>query len=306
MKLHYYRFKDGVANFGDDLNAYLWEKLLPGVFDQDGNTLFVGIGTLLNNHLPTAQKTIVFGSGVGYGEGLPRVDQTWKIYCLRGLLSAERLHVSPTLALTDPAILVKRLFKPAPELSPHRYPFSYIPHVRHVISHETAWRKICDRAGVHFIDPRGATEAVLTEIRQTEVLLTEAMHGAIVADALRVPWIPISTNAAILPFKWQDWCSSIQVNYQPHYVMPHRALYSPGFGTGSSLRHGLLCLKQTPLAAINWLIDSTLDGVANQLTHIAKTSRPILSQERLFEALIVQLEEKIEQFKTDLTVGDLT
>src|SRR5439155_10040399 len=45
----------------------------------------------------------------------------------------------------------------------------------------------------------------------------ESLHGAIVADALRVPWVPlrIRRNPHTSPFKWEDWCSSMELPYGP-------------------------------------------------------------------------------------------
>jgi succinoglycan biosynthesis protein ExoV len=66
VRLFYYRGENGVTNFGDELNWYIWPHLLPGVFDEDDGTQFVGIGTLLNDRVPAAARTVVFGAGVGY------------------------------------------------------------------------------------------------------------------------------------------------------------------------------------------------------------------------------------------------
>ena len=49
-------------------------------------------------------------------------------------------------------------------------------------------------------------------------MITEALHGAIVADALRVPWMPVSSYHTILPFKWEDWCRSVGLAYAPSSV----------------------------------------------------------------------------------------
>jgi hypothetical protein len=35
MKLYYYQDSKGVKNFGDDLNPWLWSKLIPDVLDDD-------------------------------------------------------------------------------------------------------------------------------------------------------------------------------------------------------------------------------------------------------------------------------
>lgn len=186
MKLFYYNGKEkGIQsnNFGDELNPWLWHQLLPGVFDGDESLLFVGIGTLLNEHLSTVSKKIIFGAGVGYGK-TPRVNQTWRIYFVRGQLSAKALEVEAHLGLTDPAILIRQFFQPTGQ---KKYPRSYMPHFTEAMCNGSAWRELCQSLGIYYIDPTLALEQVLTEIDATEVLFTEAMHGAIVADALRTP-----------------------------------------------------------------------------------------------------------------------
>ncbi len=105
MRLYYWKGVGGTRNFGDELNPWLWDRLLPGLFNEGDDDVFIGIGTLLGQQVPQAGKTFVFGSGVGYGEP-PTIDEDWTIYSLRGPLSARALHVPRGLAVTDPAILV--------------------------------------------------------------------------------------------------------------------------------------------------------------------------------------------------------
>lgn len=47
MKLYYYESKLG--NFGDDLNKWLWDELLPDYFDNDESVRFSGIGTIITD-----------------------------------------------------------------------------------------------------------------------------------------------------------------------------------------------------------------------------------------------------------------
>src|SRR5215210_6848355 len=98
MKLYYARLKGG--NFGDDLNRWLWERLVPGLLDSDGSVLFVGIGSILNSLLDNDKVKVIFGSGAGYGAA-PRIDHRWKIYFVRGPLTAEALGIDRKLAITD-------------------------------------------------------------------------------------------------------------------------------------------------------------------------------------------------------------
>ena len=209
MKLHYHRNKDGISNFGDDLNPWLWSRLLTEELDDDPHAMFLGIGTLLNDRLPPAPARVVFGTGFGIG-GPPVVDASWTFYAVRGPLSAKTLGLAPEYAVTDPAILVSHFVPPASPST--RVSFSYMPHYRNACD---TWRHACERIGFGYIDPRRPVEEVLQAVQSTRVLLAEAMHGAIIADTLRVPWVPIRSRDKILRFKWEDWCTSMDVRYQP-------------------------------------------------------------------------------------------
>lgn len=304
MKLFYYQRRDDASNFGDSLNPWLWNQLLPGVLDDDETTAFVGIGTLLNEVLtrrvPLAQRLVVFSSGVGYKKHIPVINEHWKIYCVRGFLSAQKLGVDAKLAVTDGAILVRRLFKPTGDKVSR---FAFMPHVHHATFASAAWKEICEDLGFGYIDPRWPIEQVLTAISQTEVLLAEAMHGAIVADALAVPWIPIRTSTRILAFKWLDWCSSIGVDYQPRYIMPLLGGYPPLTGNQDLSRqvtqHWMNCLKQDQLRSLTRIMAGKQKVIAAQLKRITQTTRPCLSNAHQLEELTVELEQRLHQFKMD-------
>lgn len=308
MKLFYFKRSDGMSNFGDSLNPWLWHQLLPGVLDEDETTAFVAIGTLLNNLLPhrvpKARRIIIFSSGVGYGTGLPAIADSWNIYCVRGKLSARKLDLPANLACCDAAILVRRLFEPDGSKA-HR--FAFMPHVHHANYGGEFWKSICEEIGFGYIDPRWSIEQVLSAIAQTEVLLAEAMHGAIVADALRVPWIPICTSARILTFKWLDWCSSIDVEYRPSYIAPLANLYPPvARGIRSSrgaILHWVNSLKQQPFYLLKNIWRDGQQSMAAQLVQVAKTIRPNLSNDNCLDRLTLELEEKLERFKQDVAVG---
>ena len=150
------------------------------------------------------------------------------------------------------------------------------------------WENVCKELGFGYIDPRWTVEEVLSAISQTEVLLCEAMHGAIVADALRVPWIPVVTNSTILSFKWQDWCSSIGVEYKPNYI---ERLQNPRE-------------KQDLLTPIRLVRDKIRQRKASQaLKQIAMNQPSYLSEDRRIETLTQQLEEKLHLFQQDVENG---
>jgi succinoglycan biosynthesis protein ExoV len=207
MRLYYY--KDAKGNFGDDLNPWMWNTLAPGLLDDDDASIFIGIGTLLNARVPQAPKKVVFGSGVGYGQ-TPLIDDKWKIYCVRGPLSAAALGVDKALAITDPAALLTQIFT-VPAVKTGKVYF--MPH--HRSTSFADWKAVCAIAGLGYLDPAADVKETVEKIRGARMVVTEAMHGAIVADAFRVPWIPVECYDHILGFKWNDWCQSLQLPYRP-------------------------------------------------------------------------------------------
>jgi len=209
MKLYY--FKDHQGNFGDDLNPWLWNSLFPGLLDDNANHLFVGVGTLLNHRIPPAQRTTVFGSGQGYGQ-LPNITPSWQFYCVRGPLTAKALGLDANLAITDPANLVPVFYQ---QQHPITHKVSFMPHCDSARLGD--WAKVCKLADINFIDPRQPYLEVFAQIQRSALLLTEAMHGANLADAFRTPWIPVKAYPHISEFKWQDWLLSVGLTtaFQP-------------------------------------------------------------------------------------------
>jgi len=207
MRVARWRPDGGIVNYGDELNAYLWPKLLsPATSTVAPDGMIYGIGTVLTADLPPANPRIVLGAGLGYHRALPVLDSTWKVYFVRGPHTARALGGVPYI--TDPGILVSLYFSKDP-----------IP--THSVSFMPRWDSVCSEledglkvAGIHFIDPRRPVELVMADIAATGLLLTEALHGAVCADALRVPWVSIYANRGH-EYKWHDWCGAMGMVWNP-------------------------------------------------------------------------------------------
>jgi succinoglycan biosynthesis protein ExoV len=272
MKLYYYQ--DTIGNFGDDLNPWLWPKLIPGIFNEDDGLLFIGIGTLLSRKVPALPlKKVVFGSGVGSAP-LPLIDSKWRFLCVRGPLSAQALGLDSKLAITDSAVLIRLVELPKESKC---FDLSFMPHHRSV--RRTNWRLYCKVAGINYIDPGGKICEILRDIQRSKVVVTEAMHGAIVADALRIPWIPIQLYDHILEFKWHDWCKSLGIDYKP--VVVNRI---------PLLRRDIKSRLKRKISPI---------FMAMGLRKLIGNVEPNLSSDFAIELATSQLQEKLERLKSD-------
>ncbi|WP_019515185.1 polysaccharide pyruvyl transferase family protein [Sphingomonas sp. Mn802worker] len=215
MQLFYY--KDVRGNFGDDLNSWLWDRLNPGLIDDRSDELLVGIGTILAMAFPDASvRKYVVGSGTGLGTA-PRVDASWRFLAVRGPLTARVLDLPASVPQGDAAMLLHRL----PEYQSARVPngrVAFIPHISS--SRRTDWRRVCALAGIDYIDPEHDSVRVIAQIRGCSLLIAEAMHGAIVADTLGVPWIPVRSSDEINDFKWNDWALSLGMKIGLNRIRP--------------------------------------------------------------------------------------
>ena len=217
--MNLYQWRGQHRNFGDELNSLMWPRLLPDFFDQDEDTVFLGIGSILDGrHDPGAAK-IVAGAGYGGYEARAQLDGNWFVHWVRGRRTARSLNLPATMGLGDPASLL-----PLAGLAPPREDrlIGFMPHFESL--DRGAWRDVAEAAGVTLIDPRDDPMTVLAAIGQCRVVLSEALHGIIVADALRVPWIAIQPLAPIHRAKWFDWAETLDLTIDFHTPRPSTAL----------------------------------------------------------------------------------
>jgi len=208
VKLITFKPEGHKRNFGDDLNSLLWEKFLPELSRTDIG--FCGIGTVLTEPFDTLRPMVVFGSGAGYTR-LPNL-QGVDVRFVRGPKTARLVgHMigKEVRHITDPAILMALL------LSRQNVEFdvSFMPHWTTLVDDEDLPNRL-EAINVHVIDPRWETDVVLDQISKSRKLIAGAMHGAIVADALRIPWIPAYLSTWHT-FKWIDWSNSMELAYDP-------------------------------------------------------------------------------------------
>jgi succinoglycan biosynthesis protein ExoV len=219
MRLVYF---SGHGNFGDELNAVLWPRLAAEQFATADRIGFLGIGTVIGMPTPECDFLHVFSSGVGYdrlaGWSVPR-----RIWCVRGPLTAHMLGADLGAAITDGAILAPSIITEETSITEEAGPadpaaVGVMPHWQSL--HAPGWQRACDLAGFTLLDPIGEPAGVIRALRRMHLVLTESLHGAIVADSYGIPWVPICTSRNFSVFKWMDWCLSMEVGLATVMVPP--------------------------------------------------------------------------------------
>jgi succinoglycan biosynthesis protein ExoV len=306
MILTYYKTTN---NFGDALNPLIFNHYLPGFFDNNEEIIFLGIGTILGLEKGTSQtkKIIVFSSGYGKGDQFtygtpPNLDERYEIICLRGPLTAKYFGLDPELAISDGALLLKDMpFLPVDKI----YNCSYMPH--HVSEGMySGWKKLIESEGIHYISPQDDALSVIEQIRKSKRLITEAMHGAIVADTFRVPWIPLKTFSHINEFKWNDWATTVNINIRFHVA---KSLFNDKY-IQELLSERIKVTKYKPVG----YLASQIYKVARQSQRrkhfirelrLLKSSKPFLSQEVVLNEKVRLLKEKIRLLQKKYSINTI-
>lgn len=233
MKLICYKSKKG--NFGDDLNIWLWPKIFnKDIFNKNDEIAFLGIGSILisdYDYIKEAEnyKTkIIFGTGVRSIEQIFDFDNSWDVSFLRGPFSAYLTTGNSKNYISDSAYFINLLPNYEKYLnSEKKHKVSVIPYYRSIDSLD--WEACCQKLNWNLIKPTGNNvEDFIKQIAESEYVISEAMHGAIIADALRVPWKRLKFKAhlfegeTVSEFKWRDWLYSIDLkSHQPIHFIPN-------------------------------------------------------------------------------------
>ncbi|MEM7076245.1 MAG: polysaccharide pyruvyl transferase family protein [Pseudomonadota bacterium] len=205
MKVFFCKVDGG--NFGDDMNEWFWDELFPGHRDIAQDRTLFGIGSILwrQNFLEN-KNAVVMGSGSGYGVVPNELPPGAEVGFVRGPRTARLLGLAPEQAITDPAAMVST-FGRFSEITANRQ-IIFIPHVG-TAKLPLNWERAAERAGIHYVSPARDSQEVIRTIAGSRLVLTESLHGAIVADAFRVPFVPVSISPTFNEHKWKDWAESL-------------------------------------------------------------------------------------------------
>lgn len=263
--------RTGVKNFGDDINPALMSRFInKDILSSDEVALF-GVGTILNdkniksnNHYA---RKVIFSSGVGYGKLETKLDDTWDVACVRGPGSAKALGVGPDRAIADGAILLSELYaKPTKKCSRA----VFIPHVNSHLSTGRLLAAIADKLDMDYLSPSCNADEFISTVASAPFVVTEAMHGAILADTMRVPWVPVSLHE-FHEFKWRDWMDAMGLNTGMVHSLSPRCWDS---------REG-----SQPTTIVQRLYKRGKGQVLKRnLRRVIETKEPLLSQPQIIES----------------------
>ena len=286
-----YRWQGTTRNFGDELNTVLWPALLPDFFDDDPAERFIGIGSVLDRRHDGGGAKLVAGSGYGGYQELPDLRDAWTISWVRGPRTARLLGLPDRFGLGDPASLL-----PLTGLVPlgPAVRIAFMPHFESVAA--GAWDAAAVASGIALIDPRGDPVEIAAAIAGCDILMSEALHGAIVADAMGVPWIAIEPLAPIHRAKWHDWADTLELTIRFQRLPPSTLLERARLSRMSAYHSGRALLNRH--AGILRTIGSVryIDNAASALRRVA-TVAPQLSSRTALDRCQTRMLDRLHRLR---------
>jgi pyruvyltransferase len=192
----------GRPNFGDDINPSFFEATVGRSvrFAADRRRPhLLGAGSILER---ATAASVVCGSGF-LERPAATVRPPHRLVAVRGERSLGAFRSPGDVLLGDPLVLVDAFVTPQPK----RHRFGIVPHVCSV----DRWRGLNAAGRLHLIDPAADPWQVIREIASCEAVLSQSLHGLIVADALGVPnaWITPADTMQGGRFKFDDYFSTL-------------------------------------------------------------------------------------------------
>jgi len=284
MAIHYFndysaRYKS--RNFGDDINPWLLARYLSPELIKRSDVCVLGIGTILNDKqielVRPYERKVVFSSGAGYGGISAALDDSWHVACVRGPKTAELLGEPLEKAVCDGAFLLADNYDVVAEGKRSRTVF--VPHVNTHWSSGKWLNEICGDLGLMYLSPDVEPSKFVDAIRHASLVIAEAMHGAITADAFRTPWIPIEFHFHN-KFKWEDMMASLEIPYQNSPLTPK--LWN---SSGENL----------PLGSGRLYSKFKADRLKQCLQRVMNEEQPLLSADALLKRKMVALKSCAER-----------
>ena len=201
------RFWNNIRNNGDSISSFIIDRVigLNPVLVTASRAHVLAVGSIL---FMANENSVIWGSGALNATSHIPPLASHQILALRGRKTAalltERGSLGRDVPLGDPGVLVNRLLSPGQRAMAPHFKVGVVPH--HNSSKHPFYDDVRKRRDVCVIDILDDTLAVVEQIANCEVIVTQSLHGLVYATSLDKPcaWIADRSDDT-WTFKYQDW-----------------------------------------------------------------------------------------------------
>lgn len=201
-------------NWGDELNYYFLQNIFENrmvEYKKTNTTNYSFIGSIITNKYVN-NNTVIWGAGVQeIKEQL--VEKPAKVCAVRGPLTRKYLldnGVKCPEIYGDPSLLLPYYYYPVVE---KKYKIGFIPHWSSINDGKAI--EFASRKDVHMIKMAGYTnwKYIINEILSCECIVSESLHGIIMAEAYGIPniWADVTLDGRY-DFKFHDFFQSMKAD----------------------------------------------------------------------------------------------
>ena len=256
--VNYFNNKLKPRNFGDDINFSFLSQIISEQLElykhqfNTKNYLFIG-SILINKFIDS--HSIIWGSGMLREKLL--INKPYKVCAVRGPKTRDVLLKSgidcPEI-YGDPALLMPYYYFPYIQ---KKYKLGIIPHHTHIKS--ILLNNFKDNNDIKIIDftSYNGWKSVIKEMLSCEFIVSESLHGLIIAEAYRIPNIYISFGPLAQDFKYEDFFLSI-----------HKPAYKPYKITSTTTYNDLLKLQNNYNPTFNINLNALIKSCPVQLKNL--------------------------------------
>ena len=230
LKAYWWRSANGGCNFGDEITSIILNRkfhVAHSISNVDEADL-ISVGSILNKLVNNKaislrnRKIHVVGSGlispyVKHASLFKRMKPMGRtfgksvvIHSVRGYMTQQVLTSlgEKEYPVGDPGLMLPLIYDTDPDKI---YKIGFIPHISTIDNPE--WKNVCSRVGNSIIiDFRtDDLESIVTQIKSCDIIVSQSLHGLIIADAYGIPncWYydgPLHSGGK---FKFYDYFSSV-------------------------------------------------------------------------------------------------
>jgi hypothetical protein len=203
------RYYNRIRNNGDSINPYIaeWASGSVARFASHDEQHLLAIGSVL---FMANANSLIWGTGLLNRSSLLPPLKKEQFFAVRGTKTRDFLIEKGIdlsgIPLGDPGIFASKLI-PESKLA-SKYRAAVIPH-HNSIDHEF-YRAAARQEGVVVVDILSDGLKVIEQIRDSEVVISESLHGLVFAESFSKPsvWISRHIGDSNWDFKFLDWYST--------------------------------------------------------------------------------------------------